>query len=196
MTPEEFNTEFGPEFDQSAPQPGPYGHPVQPVKTGLTKRGKVAIAVTAAVLAGGGMLFWQDQAEDAKANDLQAQQLQYKRDLVALEMQKEINKTNEANAKAQETHNEALQKQIDACVNADKGLIGKQMGVTYSSVMKDCQTRYGTSDAGADIQEAAASSDTGGGGADISPTLLLAIGVGGALVVGVAASRGRKQHAA
>lgn len=174
---------------------GPYGAPAnnnsgQP-KAGMTKRGKIAVSVIAAVLAGGGILIWQDNAQDARASEIQAQELQYKRDLLALEMQKEINKAKSANEKAEATHDAAAQKQIDACVEADKGLIGKQMGATYESVTEDCQERYGTSaDTGADMQEAASTSDADGGG--ISPSVLLGVAVGGALIVAVAANRGRK----
>jgi uncharacterized protein HemX len=176
---------------------GPYGpETAQPVKTGLTKRGKAGLAIGAAVLAGGGILTWSHQNTEAKASEIQAQELQYKRDLLALEMQKEINKANAASEKAQETRTEAEQKLIDACVNADKGLIGKQLGVTYRSVMKDCQDQYGTSsDTSVDMQQASSTSDAGGGG-EISPTVLFAIAAGGALVIGAAAIRGKKTHAA
>lgn len=174
---------------------GPYGAPANSnsgqQKPGMTRRGKIAVSVIAAVLAGGGILLWQDNAQDAKAAQIQAQEIQYKRDLLALEMQKEINKAKAANEKAEETHDAAAQKQIDACVEADKGLIGKQMGATYESVTEDCQERYGTSqETGADMQEAAATSDADGGG--ISPSLLLGIGVGAAVLVGAAATRGRR----
>lgn len=201
MSPEEFAKEFGPEFSPqqtlNAPETGPYGAPAQPVKPGLTKRGKVAITVGAAVLAGGGILAWQDYSTDAKASEIQAQELQYKRDLLALQMQKEINKANAANEKAQKTEDSARQKQIDACIKADKGLIGKQLGVTYRSVTKDCQDQYGTSNDtnSVTMQQAASASDDSSGGS-ISPTLLVGIGVGGALLVAVAANRGKKTNAA
>ncbi|MEU5322989.1 hypothetical protein AB0G67_40495 [Streptomyces sp. NPDC021056] len=171
---------------------GPYGpSAAQPVKTGLTKRGKIGVSVVAAVIAGGGILLWQDHQDDVKATEIQAQEIQYRRELLALEMQKELNKAKAANEKAEKTHDAAAQKQIDACVDADKGLIGKQLGVTYESVTEDCQERYGTSaDTGADMEEAAASSDSGGG---ISPSVLLGIAVGGAVLVGAAANRGRRR---
>lgn len=174
---------------------GPYGAPAHnnsgQSKPGMTKRGKIAVTVIAAVLAGGGILLWQDNAQDAKASEIQAQEIQYKRELLALEIQKELNKAKAANEKAAKTHDAAAQKQIDACVDADKGLIGKQLGVTYESVTEDCQERYGTSsDAGADMQEAASTSDSGGG---ISPSVLVGIAVGGAVLIGAAANRGRRR---
>jgi len=180
VTPEQFHQEFGPEF---APDPNPYGNYAQPVKPGMTKRGKTAMAVGVTVLAVGGFLTWQHYETEAKASEVQAQELQYKRDLLALEMQKELNKANAADKKAQETHDAAQQKQIQACVDADKGLIGKQLGVTYHSVLQDCQAQHRTSSsAGTDMQEAASSSGTSGGGSGVNEGL--AIG-GGILLAGL-----------
>lgn len=181
-------------YDPPTIDPTPYGHPQTipahsiPVKPGLTKRGKAALAIGTVILAGGGLLFWQDQAEDAKAADIKAQELQYKRDLLALEMQREMNKANAENQKAQETQNAETQKQIQACVDADKGLIGKQLGVTYSSVLKDCQDRYGTTsaDAGTDIQEAASATNSSGG---INDSVLLVGGGAFVLILVVAAKK-------
>lgn len=194
MSPEEFDQEFGREF--ADPAYGPYGQQIQPVKPGMTKRGKVVVAVGAAILAGGGILTWQDSNADAKAADIQAQELALKQQELRIQELKELNKANAANQKAEQTHDAAQQKMIQACVDADKGLIGKQLGVTYRSVMSDCKAQYGTSNStGADMQEAAAATDTSDGGG-ISPSVLLAITVGGALVVGAAAVRGRKPNAA
>ncbi|MEU5660094.1 hypothetical protein ABZ802_31425 [Streptomyces sp. NPDC047737] len=174
----------------------PYGGHIHPAKPGLTKRGKVALAIGATVIAGGGMLTWQHYNTEAQASEFRAQELQYKNNLLALEMQKELNKTNAANQKAQEAFSASQQKQIDACVDADKGLIGKQLGVTYRSVTDDCRTQYGaSSDSGTAMQEAASSTDTGSGGG-ISPAVLLGIGTGGALLIAVAANRGKKNNAA
>lgn len=199
MSPEEFANEFGPEFTPDQPDhmpaPGPYGHPVQPVKTGLTKRGKTALIIGATVIAGGGFIAWQDHSEQAAANEVRAQELALQQQQIQLEMQKELNKANAAQKEVRETQDAARQKQIDACVKADKGRVGKQLGVTYSSVLNDCQAQFGTagnSDAG--MQEAVSSSSADGG-SGISPSVLLAIAVGGSLVIGVAANRGRKTNA-
>lgn len=196
MSPEEFANEFGPEFPQHAPRTNAYGTTAQPVKPGMTKRGKVVVAVSAAILAGGGILIWQDSNADAKASEIQAQELALKQQELRVQELRELNKANAANQKAEETQSAEQQKQIKACVDADKGLIGKQLGVTYRSVTQDCQAQYGTnSSTGADMQEAASDSGTTDGGG-ISPALLLGIAGGGALIVGVAANRGRKSNAA
>ena len=176
---------------------GPYGPPVaQPVKPGLTKRGKAALAIGATVLAGGGMLTWQHYSAEAEANQIRVQELALQQQELELEKLKELNKANTANQKAQETQGAEQQKQIKACVDADKGLIGKQMGVTYSSVLEGCQRQYGTSNTGVAMQQAASASDTGGEDGGISPGALLGVGAGAALLIGVAANRGRKNNAA
>ncbi|CQR59281.1 hypothetical protein [Streptomyces leeuwenhoekii] len=200
MSPDEFAREFEPEFipAQSGyiPAAGPYGHPVQPVQPGLTKRGKAALAIGATVIVGGGFLAWQNHAEQAAANEIRAQELAVRQQQIELEKMKELNKANVVQQKTQETLDAERQKQIDACVKTNKDLVGKQLGITYSRVLDDCQARFGTvNDAtSAGMQEAASTSDSGDGG--ISPTVLLAIAAGGSLIVGVAANRGRKTNAA
>lgn len=197
MSPEEFAHEFGPEFtEQSAPHYGPYGQAVQPVKPGLTKRGKVAITVGAAVLAGGGILAWQDYNADAKASEIQAQELQYKRDLLALQMQKELNKANAAAKKTEAAENGERNKLVDACVNSNKKMIGKLMGVTYQSVRGDCEAQYPTSTTSGDMQAAATATDVSSGGSGINTAGMVAIAAGGGLLVVLAANRTKKSHAA
>ena len=65
---------------------GPYGSPAPaPVKTGLTKRGKVALSVGAVVLAGGGMLTWQHYDAESTANQVKAQELSIQQQQLELE---------------------------------------------------------------------------------------------------------------
>ena len=197
MSPEEFANEFGPEFTnpqpQNIPAPGPYGQPVQPANPGLTKRGKIAIAISVTVIAGGGMLAWQNHAEQVAANEVRAQELAIQQQQIELETMKELNKANAAQTKTAETQDAERQKQIAACVKTDKARVGRQIGVTYSSVLNDCQAKFGTS-SDTSMQEAAASSTSSDDGID--PSTLLAVGVGGAFVIAVAARRGKKTNAA
>lgn len=164
MSPEEFAKEFGPEFvpNQTAHthNVGPYGAPAQPIKPGLTKRGKAALTIGAAVLAGGGILAWQDYNADAKASEIQAQELQYKRDLLALQMQKELNKANAAAKKTEAAENSERNKLVDECVASNKKMVGKLMGVTYQSVRGDCEDQYPTTTTAGDMQAAATAQDT------------------------------------
>ena len=160
----------------------------------------VRLAIGATVIAGGSLLAWQNYSSEASANAIKAQELQYKQDLLELEKLKELNKANTKNQEVQSTVDAARRKQVDACVAADKNRVGKQLGVTYSSVLADCQNQYPpTSTVG--LKEAASTADTGsdtdtGAGGGISPAGLIGIGAGAALLVGVAANRSKKANAA
>lgn len=166
---------------------GPYGAPTaQPVKPGLTKRGKVAVAIGVTVLAGGGMLAWQDYSADANANQIKAQEIALQQQELEVEKLKELNKAATRNAKTKATEDAATQKLIDACIDTDKSLVGKQMGVTYSSVMEDCRSEYADTVSGSDMQ-AAGSSQTApaGDSGGINTGLLIGGSVlGGALILG------------
>lgn len=192
MSPEEFANEFGPEFTHQATiNDSPYGpsahYTGKPIKPGLTKRGKAAIAIGVTVIAGGVILIYQDNAAAQSAADVKAAELALKQQELRIQELKEINKANESNAKTQSTQDKARQKQIDACVATDKGLVGKQLGVTYSSVLEDCQARFGSAantTTGTDMQAAASTSTgvSGNGGGGVNQGLL----VGGVLAIGLA----------
>lgn len=174
--------------------PHPYGPPPHhgpPVKTGLTKRGKTAMAIAATVLATGGFLTWQHYDAEAAANQAKAQELALQRDQIALEMQKELNNANQQNKKTAATESSQRQKQIDACVQDNKGLAGKQLGYTLHNVVEDCQTQYPDSGSTGDAMQEAGSATDAGTGADIGVTGGLAIGAG-VLVLGLYAAARRR----
>jgi hypothetical protein len=175
---------------------GPYGSPTtEQVKPGLTRRGKAAIAVVGTVMAAGGLLSWSHYSTQSAETEVESKKIALQQQELELEKLKVMSEVNAKNTKAQATADAARQKQVDACVNANKGLVGKQLGATYSSVLSDCQTQYTvTSTAG--MQEAASATDTTSGGGSISPSMLLALGVGGSVLVAVAANRGKKTNAA
>ncbi|WP_086564146.1 hypothetical protein [Streptomyces africanus] len=197
MTPEQFAHEFGPEF---APQTSPYGNTVQPVKPGLTKRGKTALAIGAAVIAGGGILAWQDYSAEASANKVKAQELALRQQELRIQELREINKATAVQKKQKATEDAARQKFVDACIQADKGLVGKQIGVTYSSVVADCQDQFqggqDTGTDGSDMAVAGSVNDTSSGGGGINTAGFLAIAAGGGLLVVLVANRTKKAHAA
>jgi hypothetical protein len=183
MSPEEFNARFGPELAQTAVDPHPYGtnphqQPAQ-VKTGLTPRGKAGIAIACTVVAGGGLLGWQHYAAEASANQVKVRQLAIEQDKLELAKIKELNRQATEQEKAQAKQNTAAQKQIDACVDANKDLIGKRIGTTYQTVQSDCQAQYGTTSTDG-MQEAAAANTTSGGG--VNNFLLVG---GGVLAIGL-----------
>jgi hypothetical protein len=200
VTPEQFDQEFGREFDeQPTRQTTAYGYPVQPVKPGLTRRGKTAIAVVTVAIAGTGFFWYESHSAQVAKDAKETAALQIQLQQLELEKMKEINKQTAAQSKEQAAEDAARQKFVDACVNTDKGLVGKQMGVTYSSVVADCQDQYqGGQDSvdGADMAAAGSSTDTGSGDGGINSTGLLAIVAGGGVLVVLGASRFKKSHAA
>lgn len=171
---------FGMNSQPEFVDPTPYGNYAQPVKPGLTKRGKTALAIGAVIIAGGGLLSWQHYSAEAAASEAKTQEFQIQKAQIDLEMLKEMNRANAANSKAQNTADSERQKQVTACVNTDKSLVGKQMGVTYSSVLKDCQARFPATTDGSDMQTTASSRDAGSGGGGVNTGLV----VGGAALVG------------
>ena len=193
------NANNGSEFDDivNTETWGPYGSPQpQQVKPGPTKRGKVVLSIGAAVLAGTGILTWQHYDAAEKASQVKAQELSIQQQKLELEKLKVLSEANAKNAKTQAAQDASRQKQIDACVSHNKGLVGKQFGATYSSVLSDCQAQYASTGSTSGMQEAASSTDTTSSDGGVSPGLLLAIGAGGALVIAVAANRGRNTNAA
>lgn len=180
----------------AAPATGPYGGRAPQVKPGLTPRGKALLAVGAAVLAGGGILGYQSYSADAAEAQVKAQELALKERSIALEEMKEYNRAHEREAKAQSSADKAAEKQIAACIDADKKLVGKQLGVSYASVTEDCKNQYAPNADSPNMQAAASATDTATGGGGLSPSALAGIGVGAVVVVGVAATRGRKTNAA
>jgi hypothetical protein len=173
---------------------GPYGIPANsiPVKPGLTKRGKVAIAIGTAVLATGGLIFWQHNNAVEAAAQAKQQEYALQNKKLDLEMLKEMNQANTATSKAKDSAETERQKQISACVNTDKGLVGKQMGVTYSSVLKDCQSQFPATADGADMQNAASVSGSSSG---VNPYVLVGVGALGVGVV-LVARKGTRRNAA
>ncbi|MFD8839832.1 hypothetical protein [Streptomyces griseofuscus] len=172
---------------QQMPSPthaqGPYGIPANsiPAKPGLTKRGKVALAVGAVVIAGGGLIFWQHNSAVEAASAAKQQEYQLENKKLDLEMLKEMNQTNTAAAKNQNNQEQQRQKQISDCVNTSKSLVGKQMGVTYSSVLKDCQDQFPTSSDGSDMQTTASSKSAG---SNVNEGLLIGAAVlGGGILI-------------
>lgn len=182
--------------------PTPYGqNPAAqgaPAKAGMTKRGKTVLAVGGTVLAVGSLMFWQHNESVTSANEARAAELAIQQQKIELEKLKVMGEQNTKATKAAKTAQAARQKLIDGCVQDNKGLVGKQLGATLSSVIEDCQVQYPDTNAGADMQAAAASEDASGGGGDGIGTVSLVIG--GVLVVGVVlgtrkVTRGNQQPA-
>jgi hypothetical protein len=176
--------------------PHPYGSPAQPVKPGLTSRGKAAIGIGGAVIACGSLLGWQHYSAQQAANQAQAQAFELQRQQIELEKLKEINKANAAAQKSEAAENSERNKLVEACVDSNKKMVGRMLGVTYQSVRSDCEAQYPISTSSGDMQAAATSqdvttSDSGG----VSTGLLIGAGALGLGLV-VFAKKGTKSHPA
>lgn len=184
---------FGDRDQAEYPSTGPYGTPVHPQKPGLTKRGKVAIAVGAAVIGSGSLIGYQVHSSNAAQAEAKAQELQLKAEALELEKLREINRASEANRKTETTVEKARQADIDACVKANADRVGKAFGSpTRRDVVDDCQAQYSATTSDDDMAAASSSSDTAnGGGLNPANTLVIAVGAAGLIVF--AASKGRRR---
>lgn len=194
------NDRYDAEFNQMTsgftPEPaaGPYGDTrTQPHKPGLTKRGRIGLAVAAAVVGGGSLIGYQVHSSNEAAAEAKAQEIQLQADRLELEKLREMNRASEVNRKVETTAEQARQNDIDACVKANSDKIGKGLGSpTRRDVVDDCQAQYtGTTD-GDDMAAAGTSTDTGNGGLDVSSGML--IGVAALGLVAFAATRGRRRN--
>ena len=148
---------YGPGIPQPRPaaapaftDPTPYGTAPTPAhqalsapKAGLSKRGKAAVGIGAAVLATGTLLGYQSYSAQAAKDAAIAKELELKAQVLRLEEMKEINRAKEASVNSVKGTETARQKSVDACVNTNKGLVGKGYGSpTYRQVIDDCQAQY------------------------------------------------------
>lgn len=177
---DEFGRIMNEEFSTS-----PYGAPVQSHKPGLTKRGKAALGIGAVVLAGGGLIGYQAYSASTAESEAKAQEIALKQEQLKLEQMKELNRAKESGQKTEKTVNNARQKQIDACVNGNKDLVGKSVGSSYRDIVDACQAQYTGSTSGDDMQAAASADDaSNGAGGGVNNFVLLG---GGAIAVGLVA---------
>lgn len=185
--------EFIPHPQPENPPIGPYG---TPVKTGLTPRGKAAIAIGVTVIASGAFFSWQHYSAQQSANEAKAAEIQLQQQQLELEKLKVMNQVNAENTKVQTAADKTRQKQIDACVDDNKGLVGKQLGATYRSVLEDCQAQYPATTNTGDMANAASANDTSGsGGGGANGLVLGGIGAVGLGVV-IAAKKGTRHNPA
>lgn len=164
-------------------------------KPGLTTRGKAAITIGAAVIAGGSLLGYQSYSANAAQAELKAQELALKADALELEKLKVLNQTKAVNEQTVNEQVTARQKSVDTCVDGLKSQVGKGYGSpTYGDIVEDCQSQYPATTDTSDMQAAASSQDlstsTGnsGGGEGVNQGLLIGIGA-----LGIAAVIGTKK---
>lgn len=158
----------------------PYGPPAQPLKPGLTPRGKAALGIGAAVLVGGSLIGYQTYSSNAAEKEAQASALQLKMQELRLEELKEQNRAAERNHVAEKKANSTLQASIDKCVNSKEDDANKGFGTTYRDIVDACKAQYASSaDTGKDLETTAAAQDTSGG---LNEGLLIG---GGVLAIGL-----------
>lgn len=179
--------------------PTPYGYSPQPVKTGLTKRGKAALVFGATVIAGGTLIGYQVHSANAADAQQKAEELAYKRDQLELEKLKELNRVAEQNHKTQVTDSKSRQASINTCVKDKEHLVGKGFGSpSYRDIVDVCQAQYtDTTVTGNDMAAAGSATPTGpgmGGGAGVNNGLLIGGAALGAVVL-LAARKGKKSSA-
>ncbi|GHB18807.1 hypothetical protein GCM10010392_54330 [Streptomyces clavifer] len=172
---------------------GPYGTPVMHKKAGLTRRGKVAIAVAGVAMVGGGTIWFQVHSAAVAKDEKEAAALQIQMKKLELEEMKIRNQQESTAKKAATASAEKIQAAVDKCVKDSSGLIGKGYGSpSRGEVVADCKQQYETADgsgmrAAGNAQDA---SNTGGGG--INSAALLGLVAGGGLAVALFARKGKK----
>lgn len=172
-------------------QTNAYGSTVHKSKTGLTRRGKVAIAVGTLALVGGGTIWFQAHSAAVAKDEKEAAALQIQMKKLELEEMRIRNEQATAKKKEATTAQAALQKKVDQCVeDGSKAPSDDSWGNRKSDVISDCKALYGASDSSPDMEAAGNAEDTGGGGLNSSATLGIVAGLG--LGVAVFAKRGQR----
>ncbi|MFE3381308.1 hypothetical protein [Streptomyces anulatus] len=161
--------------------PAPYGTPNGPAgtaKTGLTTRGKAALGLGAAVLAGGTLLGYQSYSASTAEADLKAQELALKAEALEVEKLKVLNQTKQAAEGKATEQATARQTAVDTCVKGLKNQVGKGYGSpTYGEIVEDCQTQYPAAPETPDMQAAGSSNTSADGtGGGINDAAVLGIG--------------------
>ncbi|MBW1603561.1 hypothetical protein JJV70_15910 [Streptomyces sp. JJ66] len=190
-------------FGNSAPDAspyadeGPYGTPVvTQKKAGLTRRGKVAVAVAGVAIVGGGTIWFQVHSAAVAKDEKEAAALQIQMKTLELEEMRLRNEQARTDKKAAAAAADKTQAAVDQCVKDSSDLIGKGFGApSRSDVVADCKQQYEAVD-GSDMAAASHARDAGdgGGGGGINSSALLGLVAGGGLVIAVFARKGKQAH--
>lgn len=161
--------------------PTPYGTPTGPssaTKAGLTTRGKAALGLGAAVLAGGTLLGYQSYSASTAQADLKAQELALKAEALEVEKLKVLNQTKQAAEGKATEQATARQTAVDTCVKGLKNQVGKGYGSpTYGQIVEDCQTQYPPAPETPDMQAASSSNTSSGStGGGINDAAVIGVG--------------------
>ncbi|MEV0604544.1 hypothetical protein AB0I82_35330 [Streptomyces sp. NPDC050315] len=167
---------------------------VKTQKAGLTRRGKVAIAVAGVAIVGGGTIWWNVHSAGVEADRKEAAALELQMKKLELE---ELKIRNEAKAKDEKSDRAAAaarQASVNQCVkDYSSDLVDKGYGSpSKSEAIADCKQQYDAVN-GSDMAAAGSAEDASGSdGGGLNSAALLGIVVGGGLVIAVAANKGKK----
>ncbi|MFI0742700.1 hypothetical protein ACH4PU_32160 [Streptomyces sp. NPDC021100] len=189
-------------FGDSAPDAspyadeGPYGTPVvKQKKAGLTRRGKIAIAVAGVAVVGGGTIWFQVHSAAVAKDEKEAAALQIQMKKLELEEMRIRNEQASGDKKAAAASAEKIQAAVDKCVKDSSSQLDKGYGSpSRSDVVADCKKQYETTD-GSGMQAAGSTKDAGNAGGGINSPALLGLVAGGGLAVAVFARKGKKADA-
>ncbi|MFI6653186.1 hypothetical protein ACIBI8_37055 [Streptomyces sp. NPDC050529] len=174
--------------------PHPYGPPTTqgaPAKPGLTKRGKAAIGIGSAVLAGSTLIGYQIHSSNAAEQEAKAQEIALKSQALRLEELRELNKASDKDRTAAATEAKTRQASVDTCVKNHDNKVDKGIGSpSYQDVVDGCQDQYGSTASTSDMQAAASENDTstssdGDGGGVNNGALIGVVALAGLFVFGV-----------
>lgn len=172
---------------------GPYGTPAAHKKAGLTRRGKVAIAVAGVAIVGGGTIWFQAHSAAVAKDEKEAAALQVQMKKLELEEMRIRNEQASTAKKAAAASAAKIQAAVDKCVKDSSSLIGKGYGSpSRGDVVADCKQQYDAADEPS-MQAAGNAQDAGNsGGGAINSSALLGLVAGGGLAVAVFARKGKK----
>ncbi|MFJ1958631.1 hypothetical protein ACIOGT_37245 [Streptomyces microflavus] len=197
----------GMNFGNSDPDPspyadeGPYGSPVEyHKKAGLTRRGKVAVAVAGVAIVGGGTVWFQTYSAAVAKEEKEAAALQLQVKQLELEEMKIRNDRAAADMKAATASAAKIQAALDQCVKETFDQVSKEYGtVSKSAVVADCKRQYAPVVDGSGMAAASVARDAGGtgggGGGGVNSPALLGLVAGGGLALAVFARKGKKAEA-
>lgn len=179
---------------------GPYGTPVENrKKAGLTRRGKVAVAVVSVAIVGSGAIWFQAHCAAVAKDEKEAAALQLQMKRLELEEMKIRNDKAVADMEAASSSAAKVQAALDQCVKDTFAVVHKKYGTpSKSAVVADCKRQYETDGSGmaaaSSARDTSGEGDAGGGGGVNSPALLGLV-AGGALALAVFARKGKKADA-
>ncbi|MET8731299.1 hypothetical protein ABZV81_29605 [Streptomyces parvus] len=197
----------GMNFGNVTPEPypyadeGPYGTPVKRhPRAGLTRRGKVAVAVASVAIIGSGTVWFQVHSAAVAKDEKEAAALQLQMKRLELEEMKIRNDKAIADMEAASSSAAKIQAALDRCVKDTFAVVHKDYGTpSKSAVVADCKRQYASAD-GSGMAAVGSARDTGGegdagGGGGVNSPALLGLVAGGALALTLFARKGKRAEA-